>query len=405
MFASSIPSPSPTPLCSQPDSVWVLLTDATGDNNQCLALAEALEASFKLIRLDWIASDPAYDRSISKRLLADGPAAQEKRDALGLHAPWPKIVIGCGRRADRVGFWIKAQSDGKTKYIGSGRASGRLDQYDLLVGTPQFALPSRPNIVPLRMPLVPSRKRKALQRPIPGTADGEVIDLVPASKPWFSILLGGSVKEFETSEQTLTSLARCAQAAADHFDGTVVVSSSRRTPAEALAVVERALDRRAYIYRWSTAGSGRNPYATLLEQSSALFVTGDSASMIAEACSSGTPTYIVEYPERRDFRGRWRRKLFLGFRTVIASLEVRSLPRLARRIDLAQEWLHNAKILRYPRDVRRLHASAYDMGLARPLIAFDPKTMPLRDDDRCVLSTRDDLHHLVARCHALLRDR
>src|SRR5262249_51390813 len=126
--------------------IWILLTHAPGDNAQCLALADALDGPVVTRRLNWPLVSVSDDRARIRDLLADTPEAEQQRRALGLHAPWPRVIICCGRRSERIAFWIKRQSQGATKVVSIGRAHGAIDQYDLLVATPQFLAPERPNV-------------------------------------------------------------------------------------------------------------------------------------------------------------------------------------------------------------------------------------------------------------------
>ena len=224
-------------------------------------------------------------------------------------------------------------------------------------------------------------------------------NIVPVPKPWFTILLGGETKQFAVNENALADAARRAQMAADRHGGSVVVSTSRRTTPSLLAAVEGVLDR-PHIYRWSGAANDENPYETLLRKSAALFVTADSASMILDGAGSGTPTYVIEFPEQLDLRRRWRRGLFRYARGAFEGLHKWGLCRLGDRLDRAQEWLHARGILRYPRDLRKVHAAVYKMDLARPAVFFDPSTLPARkvaNDLAEVSGIRD----VAARCRAL----
>lgn len=381
-------------------TIWTLLTQAPGDNDQCLALVESLGQATEIQateikRLDWPVVDTDEDRAIIRELLAETPEARHWRHSLGLCAPWPRMVICCGRRANRVAFWIKEQSGGYTKVIAIGRARFPVASYDLLIAPPQFALPERANVLRLPLPMV--RRRH------PSDARGARRSAaVPAPKPWFTMLLGGEVTQFAASGRALAAAARGAQVAARRHGGSVVISTSRRTPPALVAAVERILDR-PFIYRWSTSSLAENPYETLLRESAALFVTADSASMIIDGCASGTPTYIIEYPERLDLQARWRRDAFDRLRTVIAWLRKRGFEHAADRLDRVQEWLHARHILRYPRDLRRFHASVYGMGLARPLAQFDPATLPAPRRPANDLVEASGVHAAAARCLALLR--
>jgi uncharacterized protein len=382
-------------LASHPD-IWVLLTHAPGDNDQSLTLADALGAPSVTKHIDWPLTDPARDRAVVRDLLGDTEDGRQRRDAIGLRAPWPRIVICCGRRADRVGFWIKRQSGGHTKVVSIGRAHQPVARYDLLAAPPQYALPERANIMRLPLPLARRRQDSAPSR---GNAAAGG-NMVPVPKPWFTILLGGEVKEFVVSKEELERTARAAQEAADRHGGSVVVSTSRRTSPEMLAIVERVL-KNPYIHRWSAANRDENPYEVLLEQSAALFVTADSASMVLDCAASGTPTFVVEYPERLNLRRRLRRDLYRTIRNAVEGCRTWRLRSVGHWLDRAQEQLHAAGILRYPRDLRQLNASIFDMALAKRIVDFDPAKLPARAQVANDLAELSGLRQLAARCRAL----
>ena len=371
-----------------------MLTQAPGDNDQCLALLEAIDRPAEIKRLDWPVTDAAEDRAVTRTLLADTPEAQQWRASLGLSAPWPRLVICCGRRADRVAFWIKQQSRGYTKVVSIGRARMPVSSYDLLIAPPPFLVPERANVVKLSLPLTRRRSLAASDVAARGAS-------VPVPKPWFTILLGGEVKQFAASQRVLIESARLAQLGAHRHNGSVVISTSRRTPPALLAAVQSVLER-PYVYRWSTESETENPYETLLRDSAALFVTADSASMILDCCASGTPTYVIEYPERLDLRARWRREMFHHLRGVIDRFHDWGFRKAGDHLDHAQEWLHARRILRYPRDLRHFHASVYGMGLARPVSEFDPAILPGSQHPANDLVEASGARAAAARCRALL---
>lgn len=355
---------------SAPPEVWVVLTHAVGDNDQCLALAEALGRPFRSISLDWPASGKAFDRAQLKELLQENARGRMWRASMGLHAPWPRMVICCGRRADGLAFWIKRQSGERSRVVTIGRAHAALANYDLVVASPQYLLPERANVIHLPISMARGRTEVRLEAPA---------DPVMAPKPWFTLLLGGRVKQFVAGEGVLRQVALLTQLAADRCGGSVIVLTSRRTPPCLLAAVESELTS-PIIYRWSSRNAG-GLYMTLLRRSAAVFVTGDSTSMIRDACHSGAPTYLIELPDRmEDIRGLWRRSLYGVFRKAGVLLRNFGLRSMAEAVDHAQDWLHAERILRYPRDLRRFHAKVYEMGMARPAADFDPSAIPARRD-------------------------
>ena len=373
-------------------TIWVLLTQAPGDNDQCLALAEALGRPVAVKNLDWRVADREEDRAMTRELLADTLDAERWRRSIGLQAPWPRMVICCGRRSDKVAFWIKKQSSGYTKVVCIGRARRPVESYDLLIALPHFIVPERSNVI--NLPLPPMRRRGQIGHALSNGLN------VPVPRPWFTILLGGEIKQFAASKRALAQVARQAQVAADVHGGTVVVSTSRRTPRALLAAVERELDG-PYIYRWSSTAAG-NPYDTLLQHSAALFVTADSASMILDGVMSGTPTYVIEYPAGLDLRGRWRRGASGFIRRLIALCYGGGFAHAGAGLDWAQEWLHAHHVLRYPRDLKLFYASIYNLGLARRMASFDPALLPERRDVANDVTDVSGLQDVVARCRALL---
>jgi fission protein ELM1 len=139
--------------------MWVLLTEAIVDNGQCMALAQAVGRPVAIKRLDWPAADPSEDRRKIAELLDVTTQADERRHAFGLRAPWPRIVVCCGRRADRVAFWIRRQSAGNTKIVGIGRSRRPLAGYDMLIASPQFPFPKHAKVI--RLPLPMARPQRA----------------------------------------------------------------------------------------------------------------------------------------------------------------------------------------------------------------------------------------------------
>ncbi|HLO75075.1 MAG TPA: ELM1/GtrOC1 family putative glycosyltransferase, partial [Magnetospirillum sp.] len=72
--------------------------------------------------------------------------------------------------------------------------------------------------------------------------------------------------------------------------GSVLVTTSRRTSAEAEAALLAALPGPRFVHSWRAGGD--NPYFGFLALADALVVTGDSVSMACEACASPAPVYI-----------------------------------------------------------------------------------------------------------------
>lgn len=346
--------------------VWVLLSQKNGDNQQSLAIAESTGLPYELRRLGWKATK-AQEKALTAAVLEETAEAEARRQELGLTAPWPDAVVCCGRRAERFGTWIKQQSGGRTKLVKIGRAGQSLSAYDLLIATPQFPMPDLPNVTTMRFPPTLPVEVIDAGRPI---AASEFLRSFP--KPWFAILLGGRIKQFRTSKKVLEDVARQIQAAADRTGGSVVITTSRRTPAKLLNAALNGLSKTPYVYRWSADRTEDNPYGTLLQESAAVFVTADSISMMMDSANHNAPTYVVELPERLHLRGRWEMAIHGALNAAARWCQGRSWRGIAGNIQHLQDWLHRQRIARFPKDTALLHRSLYRAGLAHPVRAFDP---------------------------------
>ena len=146
------------------------------------------------------------------------------------------------------------------------------------------------------------------------------------------------------------------------------------------------LPRSSFLHRWRRDGD--NPYAGLLALSNSFVVTGDSASMLAEACASGRPVHYVAlpWPAKRKristfvLRRLARRRVRLG---------ERGTPKQQDRFGRWLDALLAAGVLRLPRDMGALHEGLRWGGLAQPLGEAAPRQpIPSDDLERTVASVR-----------------
>jgi hypothetical protein len=98
-------------------------------------------------------------------------------------------------------------------------------------------------------------------------------------------------------------LGEAASAAARESGGSLLVTTSARTSAEAAAALFESLSGSCYRHHWQ-AGAADNPYLAYLALADRFIVTGDSASMLAEACATGKPVAMFEVPRRPTVVGR-----------------------------------------------------------------------------------------------------
>ncbi len=294
--------------------VWVLQGAREGDNAQARALAERLGAAFVLKRLNW-----SHLHHVPNLFLSPGLWTIDKKRSDSLSPPWPDAVIAVGRRTAPIAVWIKQQSDGRTKLIHLGRPRFPLENFDLVVTTPQYALPDGPNI------------HKAL---LPMTSDAlDPEDQIWQSRfshlprPWTGVLVGGSIFPFRLGPGEARSLGEKLKDFRRQNEGSLLVSTSPRTHRDVARILAEAVGSDAYVHRWN--GGVDNPHRFILSEAERFIVTEDSASMLAEACRSGKPVEIFELPGL-PFPLSWKGQS--GFAAYLARSGLLSPPRDTRKL-------------------------------------------------------------------------
>jgi hypothetical protein len=180
-----------------------------------------------------------------------------------------------------------------------------LEHFDLIITTPQYRLPARPNVLHNAAPLNridPERLAAAATRWAPRLAQ--------LPRPYTALLVGGDSSSYVLDPATAHRLAVETSAQVRASGGTLLLTTSARTPPGAARALLAAIDCPAYPYQWR-AGDPDNPYLAFLALADRFVVTADSASLLAEACGTGRPVRIFAWavrPEaRRGIKGLLRR--------------------------------------------------------------------------------------------------
>src|SRR5690606_2274573 len=346
--------------------VWLLLGDKPGDNAQVEAVADALGWPCERRVLHW---RPPYGTK-KPRFGVTLDHVDRARSA-PLVPPWPDLVLTIGRRPSMAALWIKAQAAGRTRIVLFGKPSGMMDRFDLVVAGAEVRLPARPNLVPIRLPLM-----RAQAAAIEAAAAKWRARLEPLPRPLIAILVGGPTVPFAFDARVAKRLlALAAEVAA--AGGTPYVTTSRRTPPAVLEALRAGLPPAARLFAWTPDGAD-NPYLALLALADGCIVTGDSVSMLAEVVRARKPLAILDLPLGRLGALDQVRRTLLGRLYRPDAGPVARL--LAHGVDPT-------------RDFRAFHRMLIESGLAVPAGA------PLEPPTGAV---PDDLPTVVARIAALM---
>lgn len=266
--------------------VWVLIPKRAGDTTQVLALAEAL---------DWPFEVKTFARRKGGLLLAPpfmaSLAGIRRSGSSELKGPWPDLVITAGAENEPIARWIRMQSGGRTRIVIVGRAWADASDYDLVVTTPQYRMPRLPNVLHNGLPLhrVTTDRLKrdaALWAP----------RLANLPRPFITVLVGGTSGPYPFTVESGERLARQASALAKRLGGSLLITTSSRTPKAAVDAMAAAIDVPHVLHSWRQ-NDPENPYFAFLELGDEIIVTADSVSMMGEACATVKPVHLFDLGE------------------------------------------------------------------------------------------------------------
>ncbi|WP_306478385.1 ELM1/GtrOC1 family putative glycosyltransferase [Methyloversatilis sp.] len=367
-----------------PPRVWVLLGKHEGDNQQLLTLADALGWPYETRQLVFKGGP-----SVPAPLQGASLIRLDRQRSAPLSAPWPDLVLGAGSRSGPIARWIRRQTGGSTRLVQLGRPRASLDEFDLVVTTPQYRLPARDNVLHNMLPLNRPQTRQTghalgLWRP--------QVEALP--RPRIALLIGGDGSSSVLDEDTARRIREQAEALARSRGGSLLISTSPRTGSAAADALLGDSDIPGLRYRWRPDDAD-NPYPVFLELADELIVTGDSASMIADACADGRPVRYVALPHPKPDRLDVVALLEGLIELRHGKLGQRGTP---RQQDVFGRWLDGliASGLLWPqRDLTRLHEVLRHTGLSQPLDVPTPLTGSTASND--LQRTVSAVRHLFLR--------
>lgn len=265
------------------DKVWVLADDRPGNVAQALGVAEALAEPFSVRTITYDGKGGWHNLFKGASLVG---VASTSRPSLV--PPWPDLVIGAGRRTAPVGRWIKRLSHCRLVQLMDPGWPGRRD-FDLIVVPRHDNAPDSPNIF---------RILGACHRVVPALLAAEKVkwsgQLASLPGPYLTVVVGGATKAKPFDVQSGRELAAGVRALHEKMGGSLLVTTSRRTPNDVVDVLLAELPEPRYFFRWREGAE--NPYLGFLALADAIVVTGDSMSMCSEACANGGAVYIFSPP-------------------------------------------------------------------------------------------------------------
>jgi len=112
-------------------------------------------------------------------------------------------------------------------------------------------------------------------------------------RPLTALIIGGSIKGKPFTDENAVSLANKVLTLKKQIGGSLLITDSRRTGADAEKLIMDILkDIPSYHFLWGSKED--NPLLGYYACADNIVVTGDSVSMCCEACGTGKPVFIFE---------------------------------------------------------------------------------------------------------------
>lgn len=254
-------------------AVWALLDDRAGHNAHTLGIAKALGIEYETRELRF--------RSFLSKCRPPGLLSLTRASQAVLSPPWPAIVIASGRRMIPIIQHIRRQS-AHTRTI-QCLWPGHTDGLDLICAPEHDILPPSDKILRFKGALHPLDEASLRDASLTFQA---LFDDLP--KPHIGVLIGGHTHNQPASLANLYHLIDTAELLAG--EGSLIITTSRRTPKTFCEAIESRLTCRYHLHRYDSPTP--NPYRAMLALCDQLIVSGDSVSMVSEACYSGKPVLV-----------------------------------------------------------------------------------------------------------------
>lgn len=257
---------------SESPRILGLLDDKAGHANQVRGLIDALKEPAKFIPLRYNRYAALPNILLGATLCHLHPDCRK-----ALKDKPPLLLIACGRRTEPVARFIKYHHPA-TRIVYLMRPASGKDWDAILIPTHDRPKKNDPRIIETALPL---------HRVSHAALEQARIDYHSRFAHFPSPRIGVLVGDMADSTACLHAIENLAGS-----QGSVLVSTSRRTSAQITQALKKSLRHPHIFYDAHATSHTDNPYLGILAYADMLIVSGDSLSMCAEAAATNAPLFI-----------------------------------------------------------------------------------------------------------------
>lgn len=309
--------------------LWTLTDGNAGNRRQADALAAALTHEPVL---DWVLEPHAPWSWCAPRMLPGASATFGTSFTQALEQP-PRLAIGCGRQGALATRLLRQRGSTAVQIL-DPRISPR--HWDLVIAPEHDGLAGA-NVITLIGSLNPVDTLWLAQ------ARAAFASFADLPRPRTAVLLGGPSAHARFDLTSFEALATQLDVVMAREGGSVMLTTSRRTPADVVAALRQRYVQTPSVV-WCSDEDGINPYPGMLAWADRIVASPDSVNMLSEACATEVPVFVFD-PDRVSGRPRRFLDALLArgrvsrMDTTLASFPVEPLRETARVAALVKQRL------------------------------------------------------------------
>ncbi|PPR25492.1 MAG: hypothetical protein CFH34_01420, partial [Alphaproteobacteria bacterium MarineAlpha9_Bin4] len=256
---------------------WAILDTRTGNRNQILGVLSQLKLRYRIIEIkyNFLAHLPNFFFQIFNNTIHIGSIKKLNKE------PSPDIIISCGRRTATVALELKKIFNYKPfcVHLMYPQYTFLKNNFDLIF-TPQHDR---------------IKQKKNIKKFLGSPSNIKLIKNIEHSfiKPVFFLLVGGDHGNFKLSVREINKILKSIIKRLDNR-GSLLITTSRRSSdhlIERINYLKSKYNIIKEVYHPKTSKKN-NPYFRNLSIAKEIVVTGDSMSMVSDACETKKPVRI-----------------------------------------------------------------------------------------------------------------